>query len=202
MYKKIIIIFSLIVFISVSLTAMTYQGLVMNSAETINPGNFKLAIFPTMLIGKNGGDSFWGVSGIGGFGLTRSVDIEAKGANYKNFTYFGVDLEYWFFRGRNVNASISAGWHMTDSKVGADSSGIDTTLLISTKPAKKLEIYGGLKFSFDSFKNSNQNLTLIHIVPGFEYRITSEIDFLAEFGISMNDDSRNYLSFGFAYYFL
>ncbi len=200
--RKIKLIFVISIFISTSLTMFPYQGVLMNSAETINQGNFKLAIFPTMIIGKNGGDNFWGIAGKGGFGLTKNVDIEAKGAIFKNFNYFGFDVEYWFYKGGNVNVSAAAGWHMLASKNGSDSSGIDAAIIASTKPSKKLELYGGVKLSFDSIKNTNRNITLAHIVPGFEYKITSEIDFLGEFGISMNDSTNSYLSFGFAYYFL
>ncbi len=199
MFKKIFIIILFIVVFSISISG---QEVLMNSAETINPGNFKLAIFPTMLLGTNGSDSIWGFAGRAGLGLTRSIDIEAKGAIFKNFNYFGVDIEYWFFRGRNINASVLVGGHMTESKIGADTRGIDTALILSTKPARKLELYGGVKMSFDTIKNTNHNFTLAHIVPGFEYRISSDIDFLAEFGISLNNDSRNYFSFGFAYYLL
>ncbi|MEN8154632.1 MAG: hypothetical protein ABFR75_11485 [Acidobacteriota bacterium] len=200
--KKTGILFLIITLLLTSATLFSYQGVLMNSAETINPGNFKLAIFPTMIIDRNGGDNIWGVAGKGGFGLTRNIDIEAKGAIFKNFNYFGFDLEYWFYRGRNINVSAAFGWHMMQSKIGSDSSGIDAAFIASTKPSKKLEIYSGIKLSFDTVKNSNRNFTLAHIVPGFEYRITSEIDFLGEFGISLNDSTSNYLSFGFAYYFL
>ena len=109
----------------------------MNSAETINQGNFKLAIFPTVLLGKNGGDSVWGVAGRVGYGLTPRFDIEAKAATFKGLNYFGVDAEYWLVQGRNVNVSVALGAHLTDSRRGADSSGIDTSLLFSTTPAKQ-----------------------------------------------------------------
>jgi len=100
-----------------------------------------------------------------GYGLTPSLDIEAKAATFKGLNYFGVDAEYWLVHGPNVNVSAALGVHLTDSKGGADSSGIDTSLLFSTRPAKPLEIYGGLKLSFDSVKNSDQNFTLAHLVP-------------------------------------
>ncbi len=202
MSRKMILIISMMIFGSVSIIPASYQGVLMNSAETINPGNFKLTVFPTMIIGKNGGDNIWGVAGKGGLGLTRSVDIEVKGAIFKNFTYFGVDIEYWFYRGRNLNASFAVGWHMIDTQIGSNSSGIDTAVMLSTKPSKKLELYGGLKISFDSIKNTGQQIDLIHFIPGLEYRVAKDIDFLAEFGIALNGESRNYLSFGFAYYFL
>jgi hypothetical protein len=172
----------------------------MNSAETINQGNFKLAFFPTVLLGKNGGDSVWGVAGRFGYGLTTRFDIEAKAATFKGLNYFGVEAEYWLVQGGNANVSVALGAHMTEVGVGADSSGIDTSLLFSARPTGNLELYGGLKFAFDSVKNSDQNFTLAHLVPGLEYRLSADLDFLAEFGIALNDNSRSYFSVGLALY--
>ena len=109
----------------------------MNSAETINKGNLKLAIFPTVLFGKNGGDSVWGVAGRFGYGLTRSVDIEAKVGFFKGLKYFGADIEYLVPQGRNFNGSAALGGHMTDYDGGGDSNGIDASLLFSHKPVAK-----------------------------------------------------------------
>ena len=130
------------------------------------------------------------------------MDIEAKAAIFKGIKYFGADVEYWFIKGRNFNVSVALGGHMTDAGVGADSSGIDTALLASTRPARNLELYGGFKLAFDSFKNSDHNFTLAHLVPGIEYRISDDLDFLAEVGIALNDNSRSYVSVGLALYVL
>ena len=172
----------------------------MNSAETINEGNFKLAIFPLVLLGKNGGDPIWGVAGRVGYGLTARFDIEDKGALLKDLRYFGADAEYWLVQGKNVNVSVALGAHLTDSQGGADSSGIDASLLFSTSPAKLLELYAGLKLAFDSFKDSDESFTLAHLVPGLEYRLSQDLDFLAEFGLALNDHSRSYISLGLALY--
>ena len=178
------------------------QDVVMNSAETINQGNLKLGVYPTVLFGKNGGDSVWGVAGRFGYGFTPSFDIEVKAAFFKNLTYLGFDAEYWFVKGRNFYASGIAGWHMTNVDVGGDSSGFDLALLLSTRPHTRLELYGAFKVAFDSLKNSDYNYSRPYLVPGIEYRISDDIDLLAEFGFGLNDNARNYASFGLAFYFL
>jgi hypothetical protein len=137
-----------------------------------------------------------------GYGLTPSLDIEAKAAFFKGIKYYGADIEYWFLKGHNLNASAALGAHMTDSDGGANSTGIDTALLVSTTPAKNLEIYGGLMLAFNSVKNSDHNYTLAHLVPGIEYRISKDLDFLAEFGIALNDNSSSYASVGLAFYLM
>lgn len=200
MFKKIIIVLAAAIFLAVAVP-LSAQQVLMNSAETINKGNLKLAVFPTVLFGKNGGDSLWGVAGRFGYGLTPSLDIEAKAAFFKGLKYFGVDVEYWFLKGENFNISAALGGHMTDVNGGGDSKGIDTALLASTRPAKSLEVYGGLMLSFDSVKNAD-NYTLAHLVPGIEYRISEDLDFLAEVGIALNDNSRSYASVGLALYLM
>jgi len=152
MRKKIMIILVAAMFLAAAVQ-LSAQQVLMNSAETINKGNLKLAVFPTVLFGKNGGDSVWGVAGRFGYGLTSNLDIEAKAAFFKGLKYFGVDIEYWLLKGENFNVSAALGGHMTDYKGAGDSSGIDAALLASTKPVKNLEIYGGIMLSFDSLKN-------------------------------------------------
>jgi hypothetical protein len=202
MFKRIMIILAAAMFLASAAADISAQEVLMNSAETINKGNFKVAVFPTVLFGHNGSDSLFGVAGRAGFGITTHFDIEIKAAFFKDINYFGVDVEYWFIHGGNFNVSLALGGHMTKVPGEGDSSGIDTALLCSTAPAKNLELYGGLKFAFDSTKNPDNNFMLVHIVPGLEYRISAALDFLAEFGIALNDNSRSYASVGFALYFL
>lgn len=201
MLKKSLIILIAMLFLTVAAVPLTAQQVLMNSAETINKGNLKLAIFPTVLFGRNGGDSVWGVAGRFGYGLSSNLDIEAKVAFFKGLKYFGVDLEYWFLKGENFNVSAALGGHMTDVNGGGDSKGIDAALLASTKPAKNLEIYGGLMLSFDSIKNGD-DFIVAHLVPGIEYRISDDVDFLAEVGIALNDHARSYASVGLALYLM
>jgi len=200
MLKTIVVVLAATVFLVAAAAEVSAQDVLMNSAETINQGNFKLALFPTVLLGKNGSDAVWGVAGRAGYGFTPRFDIEAKAGIFKGLNYFGIEAEYWFVQGRNANVSVALGAHLTDWREEADSSGIDTSLLFSTSPAKRLELYGGLKLAFDSVKNSDQNFTRAHLVPGLEYRIATDLDFLAEFGIGLNDNSRSYASVGLALY--
>lgn len=201
MFKKFVIILLAVIFLATT-AQLSAQAVLMNSAETINQGNLKLAIFPTVLFGKNGGDSVWGVAGRFGYGLTRSIDIEAKAAYFKGLNYFGADIEWWFLKGHNFNGSVALGGHMTNYDVGDDSAGIDTSILFSHRPVSNLEIYGGLMIAFESIKNSDVTFTLMHIVPGLEYRISDDLDFLAEVGIALNSNSRSYASVGLALYLL
>lgn len=209
MSKKIIIILMALIFLATA-AAVRAQDVLMNSAETINMGNLKLAIFPTMLFSKNGRSNEWGVFGRFGYGLTKRVDIEAKVGIYKDIKYFGADIELWFIKGRNFNVSAAAGGHVTKynndipgDPNNCDSAGFDTALLASTRPFRNLEVYGGLKLNADWTTDGPDNPYLrMHFVPGIEYRISDDLDFLAEIGIPFNGNSRPYASIGFALYLL
>ena len=201
MFKKFVIILVAVTFLAAA-AQVSAQAVLMNSAETINKGNLKLALFPTVLFGKNGGDSVWGLAGRFGYGLTHSLDIEAKAAFFKGLKYFGADIEYWFLKSGDFNGSAALGAHMTDYDGGGDTTGIDTSLLFSHKPVEKLEVYGGLMLAFDKVKNTDIKYTQIHLVPGIEYRINDSLDFLAEVGIALNADSRSYASVGLALYLM
>src|SRR4030042_5389351 len=124
MLKTTVAIMAAAMFLATASPEVSAQEVLRNSAETINKGNIKLALFPTVLFGKNGSESLWGVAGRAGYGLTPRFDIEAKAAIFKDLKYFGVDAEYWLFHGGNANVSVALGAHMTESGGGGDGPGI------------------------------------------------------------------------------
>jgi len=202
MFRKIAILMAAGMLLAAAAVEVRAQDVIMGSAETINKGNLKIGVFPTVLFGKNGGDSIWGGAGRFGYGITERFDIEAKAGIFKGINYFGADVEYWFVQGRSINVSAALGAHMTNWRGSSDSSGIDTTLLLSTTPVGNLEIYGGFKMAFDKFKNADSGFTMAHLVPGIEYRLNADLDFLVEVGIALNDNSRSYASVGLSLYIL
>lgn len=173
----------------------------MNSAETINKGNFKLMANPIVVFGKNGSDGETGVAVMGGYGFGSRFDVEAKASFFDGLKLFGADAEYWLVNDKPVNVSVIGGFHIADGDFGQSAKGPDFTLLASGKVADKLELYGGLDWSNTSFDDSDFSYSTWHLVPGIEYRISPQLDFVGEFGIGLNDDARHYLSVGLAYYF-
>ncbi len=199
MIKRMILILAIAAAIAAGAVEVKAQDVIMNSAETINQGNFKLAVFPTVLFGKNGGESLWGVAGRFGYGFTPDFDIEFKAGFFRGITYLGADAEVWLVKGPSVNFSASVGGHTVNAS-GPDYSGIDASLLLSTLPMGRLELYGGLKAAFDWIRDTDQSLTRWHFVPGFEWRVGPDLDFLAEVGIALNRNARSYASIGLALY--
>jgi len=172
---------------------------VMNSAETINNGNFKLMANPIVVFGKGSADHELGVALAGGYGFGHRFDVEAKVALFDNLTFLGADAEYWLVKDKPVDVSVIGGFHLGRSD-GTNSKGFDLTALASGNVADRLELYGGLDFSRVSFDDSSFSYSTLHFVPGIEYRINSKIDFVTELGLALNDDSNHYFSIGFAYY--
>ena len=176
------------------------QNFLMNSAETINKGNFKLCAFPTILFGEDGAENEWGLASRLGYGFTPSFDVEVKLAKFDGFKMYGADAEYWVAKGR-TDVSLSAGLHKSDFDGPGSSTAIDTAVIASRSVGEKLEAYLGGSLSFESIDDvDDSSFKRFYVVPGVEYRLGKDVDLLAEFGLGLNDESPNYFSFGAAYY--
>ena len=172
---------------------------VMNSAETINKGNFKLMANPLVVFGKDGGDDEVGVAIAGGYGFTDRVDAEAKVAFFDDLTFIGGDVEVWLVKHQPVDVSVIGGFHAGRSD-GFNTKAFDITFLGSGHVTPKLELYGGLDIAHNDIDDVDDSFTTVHLVPGIEYAISQDIDFVAEVGLGLNDDSHHYISGGIAFY--
>jgi hypothetical protein len=173
---------------------------VMNSAETINKGNFKLTGYPVVVFGKDNADNQTGVAVAGGYGFTDRFDVEAKVAVFDGLTYLGADAEYWLVKGEAVDVSVAGGFHVGNTDF-TDTTGLDLTILASRVIAERLELYGALDVARNQINDTDFDFTTVHFVPGVEYRISSKVDFVGEVGLGLNDNSSHYMSVGFAVYF-
>lgn len=172
---------------------------VLESAETINQGNFKLRLSPLLLFGRNGEDDEPGVAIQAGYGVTRNFDIEGGVAFYDGVTFLGANAEVWLIREDPLDFSISGGFHRRTGDRTPDLTGIDLTFLASGHASPRLEIYGGLDLAFEGIGDPIDYKT-IHFVPGIEFRITDSLDLVAEVGLALNDDARHYIAGGLAFY--
>ena len=173
---------------------------VMESAETIDKGNFKLKVNPMFLLGD--GDTQTGIVAGVGYGFTDRLDVEANFARYEGVTFIGGNAEYWIVKGQQaVDVSGIVGFHVAKSDFG-DQTGVDLTVIGSHAATPKLDIYAALDMSLNKYTDSfpDNSYTEAHLVPGVEYKINQDLDFLAEFGIAINDNGVNYASIGLAYY--
>jgi hypothetical protein len=182
---------------------------VLQSAETMVRGTYKLMVAPIMVLGENGADDELGVGVRGGYAFTDHFDVEAKLGLFENGTVVGVDGEYWIFRGTERNSSLDFSltggldW-MLASDNGYDSMGFGVTPQLSGHVTDNLELCGSLNASFQSIKDApagvDESFERLHVVPGIEYRLSDEFDLVGELGIGINDESSNYVGAGITYY--
>ncbi|MEQ1907547.1 MAG: outer membrane beta-barrel protein [Vicinamibacterales bacterium] len=173
---------------------------VMESAETINKGNFKLKVNPMFILRSN--DTQTGIVGGVGYGFTDRFDFEANFARYKDVTLVGGNVEYWLIKGQApLDLSASAGFHLAKSDF-VDETGVDLTVIASHAATNKLDVYAALDMTFNKYRDNfpNNSYTQAHLVPGVEYKVHQDLDLVAEFGVALNDKGDNYVSFGLAYY--
>jgi len=173
---------------------------IMESAETINQGNFKIRANPMFLLGRNGGDDDTGLAVLAGYGFTPKFDLEGGLALYDGVTFFGANAEYWLVKRAPLDVSVAGGVHRRRGDATTAYNGIDLTFLVSGRPTPRLDIYGGLDLAFEGIGVPGEFKTA-HLVPGLEYKLNDTIDLVAEAGLALNDNSRHYVSGGIAIYF-
>jgi hypothetical protein len=182
-------------------TAAAQDFGVLNSAETINRGNFKFIANPIVFFGRDGADDEVGVAVSGGYGFTERFDVEGRLGFFDELTFIGADAEYWLVRNQPLDVSFIAGLHRGVSDSLFDTTGVDFTFLASGHATPRLELYGALDFSVNDYdEDAFDGYTTAHLVPGFEFALGPDIDFVGEVGIGLNDDSWHYLTAGLAFY--
>jgi len=203
------IIFVAVLGLCFALPAMAQYIGVLQSAETMDRGTYKLMVAPIMVLGKDGADNKTGFAARGGYAFTENFDVEAKLGLFDQGTVFGLDGEYWISRSTKKNSrpdfSLTGGFHMMSGKENYyDSRGFEIMPQLSKHVSKNLELCGALNASFEKIKDVppgvDDSFTTLHLVPGIEYRLSDTIDFEAEFGIAINDNTSNYIGAGLAYY--
>lgn len=207
-------IFRIILAVSLGLcfalpAAAQYIG-VMQSAETMDRGTFKLMVAPIMVFGKNGADDEFGAAVRGGYAFTDRFDAEAKLGLFENSTFVGADGELWIYNGDekdvDLDFSLAGGIHWMLGKKGYfDTIGLEITPLLSWHMNEKLELCGALDASFEFIQDAppqiDDSFTRVHLVPGIEYHLSDTADLVGEIGIGLNDDSFTYAGLGIAFYF-
>jgi len=190
--------------------AAQYIG-VLQSAETMDRGTFKLMAAPIIAFGKHGADDELGLALRGGYAFTEHFDAEAKLGFFENGTFIGADGEYWIYRGSEqekntgFDFSLTGGLHfMLASDNGLDTMGFEITPQLSGHITPNLELYGALDISLESIQDAppmvDDSFTRLHLVPGIEYRLSDEVDLVGEIGLGINDNSFTYVGAGITYY--
>lgn len=196
------IVFSLLLMLPGSALAQDFG--VMESAETINQGNFKLRVNPLLFFGKNGGDNDAGFAAMVGYGFTKKFDLEGGVSIAKDVQIYGATAEFNVAANRTMNFSIIPGLHARRGDGTLNTTGLDLVLLASRHLTPRLDLYGALDMAFENVTDDrfpDADYKTFHIVPGLEYKVARDVELLVEAGLALNDAARHYVSGGLAFYF-
>jgi hypothetical protein len=176
------------------------QTFIMHSGDTITPGDVRLTAYPVGLFGRNGGPDRWGGGANLGYGITDYLDVEGQGGFFNGFSLVGLDANIKVLRG-DIDLSTRLGAHKALVTDAQNSTAFDLGALLGGRVSPRLRVSGGVSVSFESLDGvDNSGFTRAWAVPGLELRINRNVDFVAEGGVGLNDNSPHYVTAGFAVY--
>lgn len=178
--KKILIVFLALV-VSLSATSQVF-----NTGQTLKPKQFSLGIEPAVLINGNANFIFFLH---GGVGITKGVDFGLTLGVLGASNYFGADVE--FAIGKHL--SVAAGAH----NFGVF--GIDGTLNATFPIRKDVRIFTGLDTDINFPANDTQLLLWLPI--GVEIGMRSNMSFIFEAEIGLNNPAYSLIGGGLNFYF-
>jgi hypothetical protein len=173
---------------------------ILESAETIDKGNFKLRLSPLLVFGKDAEDDEPAIAVLAGYGITRRFDVEGGAAFFDGVTFWGANAEAWLIRENPLDVSVAAGFHRRTGDRTINLTGIDLTFLVSGHVTPRVELYGGLDLAFEGVGDDDIDYKTMHFVPGLEVRLAENLDLVAEVGLALNDNARHYIGGGLAFY--
>jgi hypothetical protein len=186
----------------------------METAERIREGTFKLSGFPVVIDRGNADDDAEAGFAVGlGYGLPYDLDVEAQVAAYEDGTYLGTDLEWNAWRANRMSLSIGGGAHGADLEKSGYAAGVDGTLILSYNPIERFALSAALDASYDDVNDrdgnapadarfpTNGQYETYYAVPGASYLLTENVDLLLEVGFGLNGNSDDYAAAGASWYF-
>jgi len=184
----------------------------METAQRINEGTFKLSGFPVVIDRERAKTDTGFAVGLG-YGLPNNLDVEAQVAGYEDGTFVGADLEWNAWREGRMAFSMAGGLHGADLDGSGSAAGVDGTLIFSYNPMERLALSAALDGAYDDVNNRDADVPAdarfrtdgqyerYYAVPGISYLLTRNIDLLAEVGVGLNGDADDYVSAGASWYF-
>lgn len=177
----------------------------LQSAETIEQGNLKLAGGFVNARGEDGADDDTAFTVRGGYGFTDRIDGEIKYSSFDEVDALGVDFEYWAVRNAPLDLSLGAGYTSLSADNGSDASSLDLTAILTGQATPALELGVGVDVGFveldDVPPGADDSFESVHLVPMLEFALSDVVDLVGEYGVALNDESNDYLAGAIAFYF-
>lgn len=183
---------------------------VMETADTVIPGDFKFLAFPLAVRDGPRREVDTGINVGIGYGINEPLDVELQVGVYDDFNYFGADLEYAYRENRPLELSVGGGVHRVDSDFGHPY-GFDITHIASytTASIPSLRLIGALDAAYErtdayyaqSIGAKDEAYWVAYAVPGLQFRVNERVDLIGEVGVGLNNDSNDYVALGLSFYF-
>jgi hypothetical protein len=181
---------------AVTARAQNFQS---GSAATIRSGHVQLTASPVHMFGRDGRPDRTGGAFRLGYGISESFDVEAKSAFFDGVTLVGGDGHFRVFDDQDTSLSLRVGGHQALMSSAPDSTALDLGVELSEWLNRRLELYGGAAFSWESVNGpSGSDFTRFHLVPGIRFGVAERLDLTVEAGIGLNDNSPHFLMAGLA----
>ena len=183
---------------------------VMETADTVIPGDFKFLAFPMAVRDGPRREVDTGINVGLGYGISEPLDVEFQIGVYDDFNYFGLDLEYSYRENQPLELSVSGGVHKVESDFGYPY-GFDLTHIASYTMASipSLRLVGALDAAYErtdayyaqSIGAEHEAYWVAYAVPGVQFQVNPRVDVIGEVGVGLNDDSYDYVALGLSFYF-
>jgi len=188
-----------VVSLAVSAAPARAQNFMSGSAETIRDRYFRLTAAPVQMFGRDAAPDRTGGAFRLGYGITDAFDIEAKTAFFDGVSMIGADGQFRVLGDDDTALSLRIGGHQAMMSNGPDSTALDLGAEISAWIDRRVEVYAGPAFSFESVNGPNGNdFTRVHVVPGVRFGVGQRVDVQVEAGIGLNHNSPHFVTAGLA----
>lgn len=165
------------------------------SAVTVPSGNVRLTASPVHMFGPDGLPDRTGGAFRLGYGITDSIDVEAKTAFFNGVSLVGADGHFNVLGGETL-LSLTVGGHRAVGS-GTDSTALDLAVQLGRRLSRRLEAYAGPAFSYESLQGvQDGGFSRFYLVPGLKLEIADRLALLVEAGLGWNDNSPHYVTAG------
>ena len=169
------------------------------SAVTVPSGNVRLTASPVHMFGPDGLPDRTGAAFRLGYGITESIDVEAKTAFFNGVSLVGADGHVNLLGGETLLSLTVGGHRAIGSGSGPDSTALDLAMQVGHRLSRRLEAYAGPAFSYESLQGvPDGGFSRFYLVPGLKLEIADRLALVVEAGLGWNDNSPHYLTAGLA----
>jgi hypothetical protein len=164
------------------------SGQVCNTATTLRPGQFAIAMAP-VIYPRGGGPDFYINAGVG---IARQMDLSLKLIVNGYTPYFGGDFEFVILSGFPT-ISLAAGMHSRDNL------GMDATFNLTLPIRRVVSLYGGVDSDIEFYEHETG--FPLWGFAGMQVMVRKHFGLFMEAEIGVNDGAPDMLDLGFQVFF-